>query len=97
MLNVSQTELADAVGVTFQQIQKYESGTNRVAATRLLRIAVTLKTDIRHLLDDTGVVTVNDVPLQKFLSTKSGITLCRVAMKLKASQLNAVINLARSL
>lgn len=39
---LSQTELAEAVGITFQQVQKYESGKNRVAAGRLAIIAETL-------------------------------------------------------
>ena len=39
---VSQEELATAIGVTFQQIQKYESGANRVSCSRLWRIAKTL-------------------------------------------------------
>jgi len=40
---LSQTELGEAIGVTFQQIQKYESGANRIAAARLLQIARTLR------------------------------------------------------
>jgi transcriptional regulator with XRE-family HTH domain len=35
MLNMSQTEVGRALGVTFQQVQKYEKGTNRVSASRL--------------------------------------------------------------
>ena len=35
LLGLSQTELADAAGITFQQIQKYEKGVNRVGASRL--------------------------------------------------------------
>lgn len=38
-LGITQKKLADSVGVTFQQIQKYEKGTNRVGASRLLQIA----------------------------------------------------------
>jgi transcriptional regulator with XRE-family HTH domain len=38
----SQTDLGKAVGVTFQQVQKYENGVNRISASRLLRIAETL-------------------------------------------------------
>jgi len=40
---LSQTELGRAIGVSFQQIQKYESGANRIAAARLLQIARTLR------------------------------------------------------
>lgn len=42
---ISQQALADAIGVTFQQVQKYESGRNRIAAVRLLQIARAL--DVR--------------------------------------------------
>jgi transcriptional regulator with XRE-family HTH domain len=36
---LSQTDLADGIGLTFQQVQKYEKGTNRVSAGRLVQIA----------------------------------------------------------
>jgi len=41
--DISQTELGNAVGVSFQQVQKYEKGVNRVSASRLQRIANVLK------------------------------------------------------
>jgi transcriptional regulator with XRE-family HTH domain len=43
---LSQTELGKRVGVTFQQVQKYEKGVNRVGASRLLRIAETLEVPV---------------------------------------------------
>ncbi len=43
---LSQTELADKLGLTFQQVQKYEKGTNRVGAGRLFRIAEILKVPV---------------------------------------------------
>jgi transcriptional regulator with XRE-family HTH domain len=49
-LGVSQTTLADAVGVTFQQIQKYEKGINRVSASTLMEIALALDTRVSALL-----------------------------------------------
>jgi transcriptional regulator with XRE-family HTH domain len=39
MLAMSQTQLADALGITFQQVQKNESGTNRIGASRLQQIS----------------------------------------------------------
>ena len=42
LLRVSQEELAEAIGVTFQQVQKYESGHNRISASRLYDIATFL-------------------------------------------------------
>jgi transcriptional regulator with XRE-family HTH domain len=47
-LKISQTKLAEAVGVRFQQVQKYESGANRVSASRLLMIAETLGVSISY-------------------------------------------------
>jgi transcriptional regulator with XRE-family HTH domain len=43
MLDMSQTDLGEALGITFQQIQKYEKGTNRVSASRLQQIAQVLQ------------------------------------------------------
>ncbi len=48
---LSQTKLGQKVGVTFQQIQKYEKGTNRVGASRLNMIAKALKTPLARLFD----------------------------------------------
>ncbi|MFN7110292.1 MAG: helix-turn-helix domain-containing protein [Brevundimonas sp.] len=49
---ITQAQLAAAVGVTFQQIQKYERGVNRVSAARLLQIAAALKTTGADLLGE---------------------------------------------
>ena len=51
MLHMSQDELASMIGVTFQQIQKYESGINRVSASRLLVIAKILQVDVLFFFD----------------------------------------------
>jgi transcriptional regulator with XRE-family HTH domain len=52
---VSQLELGEALGLTFQQIQKYEKGTNRVSASKLHQIAVFLGVDISELFEGTGI------------------------------------------
>jgi DNA-binding Xre family transcriptional regulator len=49
---VSQQALAEKIGVSFQQIQKYESGENRVAASRLIRIARALGCQVTDLIPD---------------------------------------------
>jgi transcriptional regulator with XRE-family HTH domain len=51
---VSQTTLADGLGVTFQQVQKYEKGANRVSAGRLQKIAGMLDTPIMSFYGETG-------------------------------------------
>lgn len=45
-LGMSQSELADALGLTFQQVQKYERGTNRVSSSKLYDIALKLETPL---------------------------------------------------
>ncbi len=49
-LGMSQTALADAIGVTFQQVQKYEKGANRIASGRLSALASALNLSITDLL-----------------------------------------------
>jgi transcriptional regulator with XRE-family HTH domain len=51
---ISQTDLAEQIGVTFQQVQKYEKGMNRVGASRLSRIATVLGVSIGELFESPG-------------------------------------------
>jgi transcriptional regulator with XRE-family HTH domain len=46
MLNMSQTKLGDALGLTFQQVQKYEKGTNRMGASRLQHLSQILQVPV---------------------------------------------------
>ena len=54
MLGMSQTELANGLGITFQQVQKYEHGSNRLSASMLVRTAATLKTSVAALIGEDG-------------------------------------------
>ena len=49
---VAQTKLAEALGLTFQQIQKYEQGVNRVSASKLYQIANVLDVDVAYFFSD---------------------------------------------
>src|SRR3954447_17182844 len=51
MLSMSQEKLGDALGLTFQQVQKYEKGTNRVGASRLQQISNILQIPVAFLFD----------------------------------------------
>ena len=51
MLGMSQEKLADALGLTFQQVQKYEKGSNRIGASRLLQIAGILGVNIEFFFE----------------------------------------------
>ncbi len=52
LLGVSQTSLADAIGLTFQQVQKYERGTNRMGSSRLYDLARVLDVPFKYFFDD---------------------------------------------
>lgn len=53
-LRISQTKLGQSIGVTFQQIQKYESGTNRVGASNLFKIAKALSVEVAFFFEGMG-------------------------------------------
>jgi transcriptional regulator with XRE-family HTH domain len=52
MLAMSQTKLGDALGLTFQQVQKYENGTNRIGASRLEQISRILQVPVAFFFED---------------------------------------------
>src|SRR5690349_23059424 len=54
LLGISQEQLAEMLGLTFQQVQKYERGTNRVSASRLFQLARALDTPITWFFDEMG-------------------------------------------
>ena len=54
LLGISQQALAERIGLTFQQVQKYERGTNRVSASKLVRIAEVLQTSASDLIGESS-------------------------------------------
>ena len=88
MLSMSQTDLADAVRVTFQQIQKYEKGTNRISASRLLQISHVLQVPISFFFEDPrgpskerGVQQMHSPDyVSDFLTTTDGLALTKAFM-----------------
>lgn len=58
-IRISQQELGNALGVSFQQVQKYEKGVNRVGAERLKQIAKTLQVSTSYLLGENGGPNIN--------------------------------------
>ena len=52
MLSMSQEKLGEHLGITFQQIQKYEKGTNRIGASRLQHIATVLEVPVSFFFED---------------------------------------------
>ena len=62
LLGMSQEKLADAVGLTFQQIQKYERGTNRIGSSRLYQFAQVLDVPVSFFFDGMSAETAGSGP-----------------------------------
>ncbi len=73
LVGLSQTALGDAIGITFQQQQKYESGGNRISASRLYDLSQILGADTAHFFDGMDQATQNESPalLSRRKSTRS--------------------------
>jgi transcriptional regulator with XRE-family HTH domain len=84
---VSQTSLGEALGVTFQQVQKYEKGVNRVSAGNLVRIAGMLHVPITQLLPEGGD-NGSDPPLPTDVLSQSrdGVALARAFNRINSSR-----------
>jgi len=63
MLNLSQEKLGEAIGLTFQQVQKYERGANRISASRLFGLSGVLGVPIAFFFDETDPVHAPPVPI----------------------------------
>jgi transcriptional regulator with XRE-family HTH domain len=96
-LGLSQTKLADALGLTFQQVQKYERGDNRVSASTLVRVARALDTSVAALVGE-GDAAPSDAPMFRHLATPGAFGLLEAFVKIPDPEVRrAVIRLARSL
>ncbi len=62
LLGLSQTVVGDAIGITFQQLQKYESGSNRISASRLYDLSQILDVDTAYFFDGMDQATQNESP-----------------------------------
>ena len=90
-LGLSQEKLAEQLGITFQQVQKYERGTNRIGASRLHQIAIVLQAPITYFFEgatDAGISRVNDAaPLTQALSDPATVRLVRAFANISDPQL----------
>jgi transcriptional regulator with XRE-family HTH domain len=96
MLSMSQEKLGDALGLTFQQVQKYEKGTNRIGASRLQQISNILQVSISfffegapHLPGHAGGTSEVPSPafVSDFLATSDGLSLTKAFMRIKNAKL----------
>jgi transcriptional regulator with XRE-family HTH domain len=109
MLGMSQEKLGENLGITFQQIQKYEKGTNRIGASRLQHIARVLSMPVSYFFEGApGLATAGamdglaELPATNyvvdFLSTSEGIQLNKAFVRIKDAKLRRrVIDLVRAI
>ena len=94
MLGLSQDKLAESVGLTFQQIQKYEKGSNRIGASRLFQLAKALDVSVQYFYEDLqsagGKGGITD-DLTSLLSTPDGLRLCRYFSAISDSRLRRTL------
>ncbi|MCH9053392.1 MAG: helix-turn-helix transcriptional regulator [Proteobacteria bacterium] len=64
LLGMNQTKLGDAIGVTFQQVQKYESGANRISASRLFDLSRMFEGPVEYFFDDMPTAVAASSPTQ---------------------------------
>ena len=64
LLGMNQTKLGDAIGVAFQQVQKYENGANRISASRLFALSRLLDVPVQFFFDDMSTVVAASSPAQ---------------------------------
>ncbi|MBN9527974.1 MAG: helix-turn-helix domain-containing protein [Alphaproteobacteria bacterium] len=90
LLGMSQRQLADAIGLTFQQVQKYENGTNRIDAARLAALSQALNVPPQwffHDLGDTETVKAPTLPVDidetDELARRETLTLIRAFNRIK--------------
>lgn len=100
MLGLSQEKLGDALGLTFQQIQKYEKGTNRIGASRLHQISDILQVPVSFLFEggpasNAGVDGLGEAPspayVSDFLATSEGLALTRAFTRITDAKLRRSI------
>jgi hypothetical protein len=92
---MTQTDLATKIGVSFQQVQKYERGSNRVSASRLWRTAEALDVPMTFFFD--GVTTDAGAPREERPVTPWARELMALEKSLPASARRLVLNMARQL
>jgi transcriptional regulator with XRE-family HTH domain len=107
MLGMSQERLGEQLGITFQQIQKYEKGTNRIGASRLQHIASVLQVPVAFFFEDAPgavpprngfVESPSTGYIAEFLSSSEGLQLNRAFARISEAKIRRrVVELVRAL
>jgi transcriptional regulator with XRE-family HTH domain len=98
MLGMSQTDLGEALGLTLQQVHKYENGKSRVSASRLQHISHILRVPVPFFFDDAphvpgqnhqanGDASPSPAYVTEFLASSDGVALTKAFMRIKKREL----------
>jgi transcriptional regulator with XRE-family HTH domain len=105
MQNMSQEKLGESLGITFQQIQKYEKGTNRIGASRLQHISSVLQVPVSFFFEDApgassdpGFAEARPAAfVTDFLSSSEGLQLNRAFVRIKDAKVRRkIVDLVRA-
>ncbi len=99
-IGMSQEALAEQCGVSFQQIQKYENGANRISFSRLVQIARALRcrvVDLMDVLDTSGSEVGGDIDMLSRIRTPGALELLTAFERLPPEARASLVNLLRTL
>ncbi len=106
---MSQERLGDSMGLTFQQVQKYEKGANRIGASRLYHISKILDVPVGFFFEDAPGIDDNpsmpglsepesETFILEFLNTREGLELNRAFTKISSARVRkSVVDLVRAI
>src|SRR5215813_7666929 len=105
LIGMSQERLGDLLGLTFQQVQKYEKGVNRIGAGRLFEMARILNVPVDFFYEGVngtagqpGSAESDGAPVMEFVSSGEGLQLSLAFMKIKDARVRKrVLDLVKSL
>jgi transcriptional regulator with XRE-family HTH domain len=99
MLGMRQTEVGEALGLSFQQVNKYENGTDRIGASRLQHIAEILQVPAAFFFEQAADrpqhhaknATASPSPVTAFMATAEGLALAKAFMRISDKQMRRCI------
>ena len=104
LAGASQSQVADALGLTFQQLQKYERGTNRISASKLQALALHLQTPISWFFEgmedpaaQSAAVDRRQTAMDAFLASREGVELALAFPRVRSGQRSQILALVRTL
>jgi transcriptional regulator with XRE-family HTH domain len=101
MLDMTQEQLGKALGLTFQQVQKYENGMNRIGAARLHQLAGILQVPVAFFFENAGPTgeplvgirsdVLTPAQLNEFLTTNDGLALVKAFLQIENHEIRRCI------